>query len=322
MRRVGAVLAGLSVLLVPTLAMAQDFPTKPIRLIVPFPPGGPNDIIARVIGQRMSELTSQPVVIDNRGGQGGVLGTDAVAKAQPDGYTIAISSAGALAISPGMEKVAYDTLRDLAPVSLVATVPEMLVVATNVPAHDMAELIALAKTQPGKLNFASSGPGSLPHLAGELLKLTAKIDLVHVPYRGAAPAVNDLLGRQVQMAFLDLPVLLPQIKAGSLRGIAIGSPQRAPSAMEVPTTAEAGMPELRVENWYGMVAPAGTPPAVVTALNRIATEAMADPAVKEKLASQGAELIGDTPEHFRGFIEAEIAKWAKVIKDAGVATEK
>jgi tripartite-type tricarboxylate transporter receptor subunit TctC len=322
MRRLGAVLAGLSVLLAPTSAMAQDFPTKPIRLIVPFPPGGPNDIIARVIGQRMSELTKQPVVIDNRGGQGGVLGTDAVAKAQPDGYTIAISSAGALAISPSMEKVAYDTQRDLAPVTLVATVPEMLVVATNVPAHDMAELIALAKAQPGKLNFASSGPGSLPHLAGELLKLTARIDLVHVPYRGAAPAVNDLLGQQVQMAFLDLPVLLPQIRAGSLRGIAIGSPQRAPTAMEVPTTAEAGMPELRVENWYGMVAPAGTPPAIVAALNRIATEAMADASVKEKLASQGAELIGDTPEHFRGFIESEIAKWAKVIQDAGVATEK
>jgi tripartite-type tricarboxylate transporter receptor subunit TctC len=322
MRMVGAVLAGLSVLLAPTLAMAQDFPTKPIRLIVPFPPGGPNDIIARVIGQRMSELTKQPVVIDNRGGQGGVLGTDAVAKAQPDGYTIAISSAGALAISPSMERVAYDTLKDLSPVTLVATVPEMLVVATNVPAHNMAELIALAKAQPGKLNFASSGPGSLPHLAGELLKLTATIDLVHVPYRGAAPAVNDLLGQQVQMAFLDLPVLLPQIRAGALRGIAIGSPQRAPTAMEVPTTAEAGMPDLRVENWYGMVAPAGTPPAIIAALNRIATEAMRDPAVKEKLASQGAELIGDTPEHFRGFIETEIAKWAKVIKDAGVATEK
>ena len=322
MRMVGAVLTALSVLLSPTLAAAQDFPTKPIRLIVPFPAGGPNDIIARVIGQRMSELAKQPVVIDNRGGQGGVLGTDAVAKAAPDGYTIAISSAGALAISPSMEKVAYDTPRDLAPVTLVATVPEMLVVASNVPAHDMAELIALAKAQPGKLNFASSGPGSLPHLAGELLKLTARIDLVHVPYRGAAPAVNDLLGQQVQMAFLDLPVLLPQIRAGALRGIAIGSPQRAPTAMEVPTTAEAGMPELRVENWYGMVAPAGTPPAIIAALNRLATEAMADPAVKEKLASQGTELIGDTPEHFRGFIEAEIAKWAKVIKDAGVATEK
>jgi len=316
-------LTGLSALLLaPALASAQDFPAKPIRLIVPFPAGGPNDIIARVIGQRMSELTKQPVVIDNRGGQGGVLGTDAVAKAAPDGYTIAISSAGALAISPSMEKIVYDALRDLAPVTLVATVPEMLVVAGNVPANDMGELIALAKAQPGKLNFASSGPGSLPHLAGELLKLTANIDIVHVPYRGAAPAVNDLLGQQVQMAFLDLPVLLPQIKAGNLRGIAIGSPQRAPTAMEVPTTADAGMPELRVENWYGMVAPAGTPPAVIAALNRIATEAMRDPTVKEKLASQGAELIGDTPEHFRGFIAAEIAKWAKVIRDAGIATEK
>lgn len=191
-------------LLLPSAVAAQNFPAKPIKLIVPFPAGGPNDIIARVIGQRMSELSGQPVLIDNRGGQGGVLGTDAVSKAPPDGYTIAISSAGALAISPSMEKVAYDTLTDLTPVTLVATVPEMLVVATNVPAKDIGELIALAKAQPGKLNFASSGPGSLPHLAGELFKQTAKIDIVHVPYRGAAPAVNDLLGQQVQMTFLDL----------------------------------------------------------------------------------------------------------------------
>jgi tripartite-type tricarboxylate transporter receptor subunit TctC len=302
--------------------VAGDFPDKPIRLIVPFPAGGPNDIIARVIGQRMSELIKQPVVIENRGGQAGVLGTDAVAKAKPDGYTIAISSAGALTISPNMERIAYDTLKDLQPIALVAEVPEMLVVATSVPAHDMNELIALAKAQPGKLNFASTGPGSMPHLAGELLKLTARIDIVHVPYRGAAPAVNDLLAQQVQMVFLDLPVLLPQIRAGALRAIAIGAPQRAPTAMEVPTTAEVGMPELLAENWYGMVAPAGTPPAIVANLNRIATEAMRDPAVKEKLASQGAELVGDTPEHFRSFIEAEIAKWAKVIKDAGIPTEK
>ncbi len=322
MRILGTLFTGLSLLLSPALAAAQDFPTKPIKLIVPFPAGGPNDIIARVVGQRMSELIKQPVVVDNRGGQGGVLGTDAVAKAAPDGYTIAISSAGALAISPSMQTIAYDTLRDLAPVTLVATVPEMLVVATNVPASNMGELIALARAQPGKLNFASSGPGSLPHLAGELLKLTAKIDIVHVPYRGAAPAVNDLLGQQVQMVFLDLPVILPQIRAGTLRAIAIGSPQRAPTAMEVPTTAEVGMPDLRIENWYGMVAPAGTPAAIVAALNRIALEAMRDPAVKEKLASQGATLIGDTPEHFRGFIDAETAKWAGVIKDAGVATEK
>ena len=316
------VLSGFALLLWPALAAAQEFPTRSIRLIVPFPAGGPNDIIARVIGQRMSELTKQPVVIDNRAGQGGVLGTDAVAKAAPDGYTIAISSAGALAISPGMEKVAYDTLKDFQPITLVATVPEMLVVADNVPARDIRELIALARAQPGRINFASSGPGSLPHLAGELLKLTAKIDIVHVPYRGAAPAVSDLLGHQVQMAFLDLPILLPQVKAGALRGIAIGSPQRAPTAMDVPTTAEQGMPELRIENWYGMVAPAATPPAIVAALNKIATEAMRDPAVKEKLASQGAELIGDPPEHFRGFIEAEIAKWAGVIKAAGVETAK
>src|SRR5882757_8568656 len=193
-------LTALSLLLSASVA-AQDFPTKPIKLIVPFPAGGPNDIIARVIGQRMSELMKQPVLIDNRGGQGGVLGTDAVAKASPDGYTIAITSAGALAISPSMEKVAYDTRKDLQPITLVATVPEMLVVASNVAAHDMNELMALARAQPGKLNFASSGAGSLPHLAGELLKLTAKIDIVHVPYRGAAPAVNDLLGQQVQMVF-------------------------------------------------------------------------------------------------------------------------
>jgi tripartite-type tricarboxylate transporter receptor subunit TctC len=321
MRIAGVWVTGLSLLL-PALAAAQDFPDRQIRLIVPFPAGGPNDIIARVIGQRMSELIKQPVLIDNRGGQGGVLGTDAVAKATPDGYTIAISSAGALAISPSMEKVAYDTLKDLQAITLVAKVPEMLVVATNVPAKDMNELVALAKAQPGKLNFASSGAGSLPHLAGELLKLTAKIDIVHVPYRGAAPAVNDLLGKQVQMVFLDLPVLLPQIRAGALRPIVVGSPERAPTAMEVPTTAEAGMADLRIENWYGMVAPAGTPAAIVATLNRIATEAMRDPAVKEKLASQGAELVGDTPEQFRGFIDAEIKKWAKVIKDAGVATEK
>jgi len=316
-----ALLIGL-MLLCPTLAMAQDFPNKPIKLIVPFPPGGPNDIIARVVGQRMSEIVKQPIVIENRSGQGGVTGTDAVAKSPPDGYTIAIASAGALAISPSMEKVAYETLKDLQPITLVATVPEMLVVATSVPANNMKDLVALASAQPGKLNFASSGPGSLPHLAGELFKLTAKIDIVHVPYRGAAPAVNDLLAQQVQMVFLDLPVLLPQIKAGKLKPIAVGAPQRVPSAPDVPTTAEAGMPNLITENWYGMVAPAKTPPNVVAALNKAAVEAMKDPAVVEKLESQGAILGGDSPEHFAAFIDSETKKWAKVIKDAGVQTTK
>jgi tripartite-type tricarboxylate transporter receptor subunit TctC len=318
-------LIGLSLLcpaLGSTLSLAQDFPNKPIRLIVPFPPGGPNDIIARTVSQRMSEILKQTILIDNRGGQGGVLGTDVVAKSKPDGYTIGIVSAGALAISPSMETVAYDTLKDLQPITLVAKVPEMLVVATSVPANNMKELVALAKSQPGKLNFASSGPGSMPHLAGELLKLTATIDITHVPYRGAAPAVNDLLGQQVQMVFLDLPILLPQIEAGKLKPIAVGAPQRVPSAPNVPTTTEAGMPELQTENWYGMVAPANTPPQIVAALNKAAVEAMQDPGVISKLSSQGAILVGDTPDQFRAFIDSEIKKWAKVIKDAGVQTQK
>ena len=313
---------GLCVLLAPALASAQTFPDHTIRLIVPFPPGGPNDIIARVVAQKMQEILKQTIIIDNRGGQGGVLGTDLVAKAKPDGYTIAVASAGALAISPSMEKVAYETLKDLAPVTLVAKVPEMLVVAENVPAKNMAELVALAKKQPGKLNFASSGPGSLPHLAGELFKLTAKIDIVHVPYRGAAPAVNDLLGGQVQMVFLDLPVLLPQVKAGKLRPIAVGAEKRVPTLPDVPTTGEAGMPSLQTENWYGMVAPAGTPKEIIATLNKAAVAALKDPEVVSKLSSQGAILVGDTPDEFRAFIASETAKWAKVIKDAGVPTQK
>jgi tripartite-type tricarboxylate transporter receptor subunit TctC len=316
-------LTALSLLLLSaTAARPEDFPSRPIRLIVPFPAGGPNDIIARMVGQKMSELLKQPIVIDNRGGQAGVLGTDAIAKSSPDGYTIGIVSASALVISPAMEKIAYDPHKDLAPITLVATVPEMLVVATDVPAKNMSELVALAKSQPGKLNFASSGPGSLPHLAGELFKQTAKIDIVHVPYRGAAPAINDLLGQQVQMTFLDLPVILPQIKAGTLRPIALGARSRAPTAPDVPTTAEVGMPDLLIENWYGMIGPAGTPAPIIAMLNRVAREAMADPVVTQKLADQGLTLAGDTPDEFRAYIESESVKWAKVIKDAGVETTK
>ena len=308
--------------LCPAVAQAQDFPNRNIRLIVPFPPGGPNDIIARVVGKRMEEILKQTIVVDNRSGQGGVLGTDLVAKTAPDGYTVGIASAGALAISPSMEKVAYNTLKDLQPVTLVAKVPEMLVVATSVPASNMKELVTLAKAQPGKLNFASSGPGSMPHLAGELFKLTAKIDMTHVPYKGAAPAVNDLLGQQVQMVFLDLPVLLPQINAGKLRPIAVGAPERVPSAPDVPTTAEVGMPDLLTENWYGMVAPAHTSPKIVAILNKAAVEAIKDSEVKEKLANQGAILVGDTPEQFAAYIDSETKKWAMVIKEAGVPTTK
>jgi tripartite-type tricarboxylate transporter receptor subunit TctC len=296
---------------------AQDFPSKPIRLIVPFPPGGPNDLIARVVGQKMSELLKQQVVIDNRGGAGGVTGTDAVAKAAPDGYTIAITSAGALAISIALqEKLPYDTLKHLKPVTLVASVPELLVAATNVPAGNLAELVALARAKPGSLNYASSGPGSMPHLAGELLKVAAKVDIVHVPYKGAAPAVNDLVGQQVQMAFFDLPVLLPQVQAGKLKAIVVGSKQRAPSLKDVPTTAEAGFPQVEADNWYGMVAPATTPPAVVARLHQATVEALKDPGVREKLSSQGLNLIGNSPDEFTAYIRSEIEKWGKVAKAA------
>jgi len=303
-------------------ALAEDYPSKPIRLIVPFPPGGPNDIIARVVGQRMSEIAKQPVLIDNRSGSAGALGTDAVAKAAPDGYTIGITSASSLAILPSLEKINYDPQKDLAPVTLVATVPEMLVVASNVPAKNMDELVALAKAQPGKLNFASAGVGGLPHLAGELFKLTAKIDIVHVPYRGAAPAINDLLGQQVQMTFLDLPVILPQIKAGNLRPIALGTKARSPLAPDVPTTAEVGMPEVLADNWYGMIAPSATPKDVIARLNKLTTEAMSDPNVKDKLADQGLTLVPQTPDEFRAYMVSESAKWTKVIKDAGVEIGK
>jgi tripartite-type tricarboxylate transporter receptor subunit TctC len=300
-------------------ASAQDFPNKPIKLIVPFPPGGPNDIIARVVGAKMAELIGQPVVIDNRGGAGGVLGTDAVAKAEPDGYTIAITSAGALAISKSLqEKLPYDTLKDLKPVTLVAKVPELLVVANNVPAKSMAELLALAKAKPGQLNFASTGPGSMPHLAGELFKSAAGIDIVHVPYKGAAPAVNDIIAEQVQMVFLDIPVLLAQVQGGKVRPIALGSRQRVASLPDVPTTGEVGLPQIEAENWYGLVAPAATPPAVIAKLHKTAVDALQSAEVKDKLAPQGAILVGNTPEEFADYIRSEIDKWGKVAKAANI----
>ena len=308
-----------AVVLSSVAASAQEFPSKPIRLIVPFPPGGPNDLIARVVGQKMSELLKQQVIVDNRGGAGGTLGIDFVAKAPPDGHTIAITTSGTLAISIALqEKIPYDTFKHLKPITLLTTVPELLVAATSVPANNLKELIALARAKPGTLNYASSGHGSMPHLAGELLKVAAKIDLVHVPYKGAAPAVNDLLGQQVQMAFFDLPVLLPQVRAGKLKAIVVGSRERAPSLKDVPTTAELGYPQVQAENWYGMVAPIATPPAIVARLHAVTIEALRDPGVREKLSSQGLALVGNTPDEFAAYIRSEIEKWGKVAKTAGL----
>lgn len=323
MRILRWVLLALFVGMLPGSVVAETYPNRPIKLIVPFPPGGPNDIIARVVAQRMSELLGQPVVIDNRGGAGGVVGTDAVAKATPDGYTIGICSAGAIAISASLvEKVPYDATKDLTAITLVASVPELLVVPEQFPARNFNELVAMAKAQPGKLNFASSGPGSMPHLAGELLKINAKIDIVHVPYRGAAPAVNDLLGGQVQMVFLDTPVLLPHIKSGKLRALAVAAKERAPSVPEVPTMGELGLASVDAENWYGMVGPANLPKEIVDKLNKVTADALKHPEVIAKLAPQGAKLVGDKPEEFAAYIKSEIAKWAKVVEASGAKQQQ
>ena len=302
-------------------ASAQTYPQRPIKLIVPFPPGGPNDTIARVVGERMSGLLGQPVVIDNRAGGGGATGTNAVAKAEPDGYTIGLSSAGALAISVSLqENTGYHPLRDLKPLMLVARVPELLVVGKAVPATTLAELIALAKSQPGMLNFATSGPGSMPHLASELLKQYASIDIVHVPYRGAAPAVNDILGGHVQMMFMDIAVLLPHVQSGALRALAIGSRTRAASLPDLPTMAELGLAKVEADNWYGMVVPPATPPEIVARLHAAALAALRMPEVADQLAAQGAIVVGDTPAEFAAFIASEIDKWAAVIAQANIKT--
>jgi len=307
--------------LCPAVAQAQDFPNRNIRLIVPFPPGGPNDIIARVVGKRMEEILKQTIVVDNRSGQGGVLGTDLVAKTAPDGYTVGIASAGALAISPSMEKVAYDTLKDLQPVTLVAKVPEMLVVATSVPASNMKELVALAKAQPGKLNFASSGPGSMPHLAGELFKLTAKIDMTHVPYKGAAPAITDLLGGTIQVMFTTVASAAPLVKAGQLRALAVTSSERNSAFPDLPTVAEAGVPGYAAESWYGLFAPAKTPADTIALINKSVAKAVKSPNFNTLAANEGLIMVGGTSEQLKTYVDGEEARWRKVIKDANIKLE-
>jgi tripartite-type tricarboxylate transporter receptor subunit TctC len=313
----GMIVAAL--LVSPQMAQAQSYPSKPIKLVVPFPAGGPADTIARVLTEKMAPLLGQPIILENRAGAGGVTGIGAVAKAEPDGYTIGLSSAGPLAITPVLsETMPYDVHKDLRLLTEVVEVPELLVVADNVPAKTFGELIALAKYRPGKLNFASTGIGGVPHMAGELLKVSAGIDIEHVPYRGAAPAVNDLLGGHVNMMFADIPVLLGNVTAGKLRALAIGSARRAPSAPDVPTTAELGMPQVLANNWYGLVAPSGIPAEIAAKIYSAAVEALNSTEVKDKLALQGATTVGSTGEQFAARVKAEMEKWAQVGKAAGV----
>jgi tripartite-type tricarboxylate transporter receptor subunit TctC len=298
---------------------AQDFPNRTIKLIVPFPAGGPSDTIGRVLVDKMSSLLGHSMVIENRAGAGGLLGINAVAKSTPDGYTIGIAPSSSLAMNVNLrDDMPFNPLKDLALLTQVVSVPEILVVAEKVPVTTLAELVALAKAQPGKLVFASTGLGSMPHMAMELLKLTADIQLVHAPYSGAAPAVNDLLGNHVQMLFADVPVLLGSIQAGKLRPLAVGGRTRISLLPSVATTAELGMPQVEADNWYGLVVPAATPQPVLAKLQATAIEALHSADVKEKLASQGIIAVGSSSAEFAEYVKREIDRWGKVITATGI----
>lgn len=298
-------------------ATAQDFPNRAIKLIVPFPAGGPADTIGRIYAESLQKLLGQPVVIDNRSGAGGITGVDAVAKSDPNGYTLGLSSPGALAINPSVQNnLPYNVQKDLKAISLAVRVTEVLVVAPNVKASTVAELLALSKAQ--DINYASTGAGSMPHLAAELFKLKSGVKSQHVPYRGAAPAVNDLLGSQVQWMFADIPVLLPHIKAGTFKAIGLGSTKRSPALPDLKTFVEQGLPEVLAENWYGFIAPAATPPDVIAKLNKAINEAAKSKEVIDKLAIQGVDAEGSSSEAFHQLIVDETKKWGDVIRATGI----
>ena len=308
-----------SVLVWPTSLIAEEFPSRAIKFVVPFPAGGPSDFISRVLTDRMSTLLGQPMVIENRAGASGLNGVASVAKSSPDGYTIAIAPSSNLAMMVNLrDNMPFHPMQDLALITQIVSVPEILVVNATVPASTLSEFITLAKAEPGKLVFASTGIGGMPHMAMELLELTAGIRLVHVPYTGAAPAVNDLLGGHVQSMFADVPVLLGNIQSGKLRALAIGSRKRLDSLPSLATTAELGMPQVEADNWYGLVAPADTPAPIIAKLHSAAAEALHSPEVKDKLSSQGAIAVGNSAEEFHAYVKSEIDRWGKVIAATGI----
>ena len=305
-------------LLLPASVAAQPYPSKPVRVIVPFPPGGPSDIFARGLAQGMSTELGQPVVIENIGGQGGVIGVDRAMKSAPDGYTIGFNSGSTLSIAPySFAKLPYDVKKDFALITLVVRVPEVLAVHPSLPVNSLAELVAYAKANPGKVNFGSAGGGSITHLAGELLKAEAKIDLVHVPYKGAAPAVNDLLGGQVQMGIFDIPILLGHIRSGRLKALAVTSAKRAATLPDVLTTAETGYPNVTSDNWYGLVVPVATPADIQKRIHDAAVAALRSPAVVEQYAKISGLASPGTPQEYAAFLAAEQAKWSKIVSTIG-----
>jgi tripartite-type tricarboxylate transporter receptor subunit TctC len=301
------------------LAWGQAYPSKPVRLVVPFAAGGPADIQARWLSARLTTVLGQQVIVDNKGGAGGILGAQAVTSAPADGYTLLFSSVGAIAIAPYIaEKVPYDPKADLVPVVRVTTASTILVTASSSRYSTLGDLVAYAKANPGKVSFASAGPGTTTQLGSELLKREAGIDMVHVPYRGAGPAITDVMAGTVNVMFADAPVVLPHIKAGKLRALAVGSPARVPFLAETPTTAEAGQKGVLVATWYGLLAPAKTPRDIVQKLNKALNDVLAGAEAKTFFAEQGMQINGGTPEEFGTFIASESTRWTALAKAAGV----
>lgn len=322
---IGRTLLGLIagvVLLLATSTWAQDYPTKPIRLIIPFAPGGTNDIYGRLIGARLSEALRQQVIIDNRGGAGGSIGADLAAKSPPDGYTLVIGHIGTLAVNPTLyTKLPYDPVRDFQPISLMAKVPNIMVIHPSLPVKSVKELVALAKAKPGSLVYGSGGSGGAGHLATEYFKMMAKINIVHVPYKGTGPALIDLLAGQTQLVFAGVPGIVGHVKAGKLRALGVSTLKRLAVFRNLPTIDEAGVRGYEATQWYGILGPAGTPQLVVAKLNSAMVNALGTAQMRERLAADGSEPLPSTPAEFLDFIKKEIARWAPVIKAAGIRAD-
>jgi tripartite-type tricarboxylate transporter receptor subunit TctC len=302
------------------VASAQEYPARPVRVIIPFPPGGSNDVVGRLIGTHLGERLGKQVIIDNRSGAGGVIGTEAVAKSPPDGYTLLMISL-AHAVNPWLYKLTYDPIKDFAPIGLLAKGPNVLVVHPSLPVKSVKELIALAKQKPGDLQYASAGIGSFQHLGGELFKLTAGVDLLHVPFKGGGPAMIDVVGGHTKVMFSSMVQTVPQIKSGKLRALATGGLERSPVLPDLPTIAEAGVPGYEAVNWWGLVAPAGTAQPIIDRLNREIEVVQKSPEVQKQFANEGAEAVGMKPADFGGFMASEMNKWEKVVKQGGIKAE-
>ena len=302
-------------------ALAQEYPAKPVRLIVPYPPGGGTDVIARIVQPKLSEALGQTIVIENRGGAGGALGTEVAAKSAPDGYTF-LFTLSSHTINPLLYKVDYDVERDFAPVSIIVSVPQLIAANPQAPAKTLKEMVAAAKANPGVYSYASVGNGTPSHIAGELLKLRAGINMVHIPYRGGGPAVADTLGGQVPFLFVTAPAALSHVRSGKLRALAVTTAKRTPAAPEIPTVAEElNIPDYEVDSWYAMFAPAKTPAAIVARMQTDVARVVRLPEVKQKLLEQGADSVGSSSEELERVVKAELRRWAQVIHDAGIKLE-